>query len=112
MRKITSEVCEAFENGRKFRKGNDEVVVFPEEGRIEMRLHGNTIARKYTDNPGEIQISDAGWSTNTTKERLNGLHGVRISQKDFVWYLNGEIWEGEKDGYRYFHPFTKITLNN
>ena len=36
-----------------------------------------------------------GWSSNTTKERLNGLTGVNIWQKDFVWYLNGEEWNGE-----------------
>jgi hypothetical protein len=32
--------------------------------------------------------------TTTTKERLNGLNGVNIHQKDFQWYLNGEAWNG------------------
>ena len=29
-----------------------------------------------------------------TKERLNGLHGVSITQKNFIWYLNGKKWNG------------------
>jgi hypothetical protein len=30
----------------------------------------------------------------TTKERLNGFNMVDIVQKDFEWYLNGELWDG------------------
>lgn len=30
-----------------------------------------------------------------TKERLNGLEGVNICQKDWQWYLNGKERNGE-----------------
>jgi len=54
-------------------------------------LHGNEIAR-HTANG--IEITNAGWSSNTTKERLNALPGVVIHQKDYQWYLNGFPWDG------------------
>jgi hypothetical protein len=54
-------------------------------------LHGHAIARFENDG---LWISDAGWPTNTTKERLNGLPDVRIVQKKGQWYLNGHAWNG------------------
>ena len=93
MRKITREACQAFECQRDFKRGNTEVVRFiNNEVNMEYRLHGNLIA--YSNSKG-LFISNAGWFTNTTKERLNGLTGVNIHQKDYVWYLNGEAWNGK-----------------
>ena len=90
MRKITMEACSAFQRWCNFKKGNTEVIRY--DVRIEMRLHGNLIA--YSDITGTY-ISNGGWSSNTTKERLNGLSGVHVQQKDFEWYLNGEAWNGD-----------------
>lgn len=45
-----------------------------------------------TDN---IIITNAGWFSNTTKERLSALPGVHISQKKGEWYLNDELWDGK-----------------
>ena len=90
MRKITYESCRAFYNATDFKKNNTKVVRINEVS-AEMYLHGNLIA--YSD-PEGIYISNAGWPTNTTKERLNGFDGVHIHQKDFQWYLNGEEWNG------------------
>jgi hypothetical protein len=58
------------------------------------KLHGNEIAYRYNDPERTLSITDAGWQTNTTKERLNGIPNVHIHQKDWVWYLNGEEWNG------------------
>lgn len=54
-------------------------------------LFGNLIAYH---KGGNIYISSAGWRTVTTKDRLNGLPGVSISQKQGSWYLNGRLWDG------------------
>jgi len=59
----------------------------------KLKLHGNTIAT--IDEMNMLSISNAGWESNTTKERLNGLPNVRINQKKFQWYLNGNEWNGE-----------------
>ena len=54
-------------------------------------LFGNRIA--WWDLNG-IWIDTCGWRSNTTKERLNAIPGVKIVQKDFSWYLNGKAWDG------------------
>ena len=38
------------------------------------------------------------WFTPTTKERLNALPDVNIVQRNFKWYLNGNLkpWDGKK----------------
>ncbi len=92
MRKITEESTRAFNNGYKFKKSNTEVKVSDKE--VRFYLHNNCIAKKvYGDG---TYLSDCGWSTNTTKDRLNGILATytnkRIFQKDYIWYLQ----EGNK----------------
>jgi hypothetical protein len=91
MRKITRESVDKFLSKETFKKSNMEV----DEcyGKFRLKLHGNTIA--ILDEFNMLSISNAGWHSNTTKERLNGLPHVRINQKNWNWYLNGEQWSGE-----------------
>ena len=93
MRKVTAEACHAFENAYvgNYKKSNTIVIRY-DDLKAEMRLHGNLIAYSNTDG---LYISNGGWTSNLTKERLNGLTGVHIQQRDFVWYLNGEEWNGD-----------------
>jgi hypothetical protein len=97
MRQITADAVSAFNNNRNFKRSNTEVRVIDEDlgiyhiKRTDLRLHGNLIAWK--NNEGTF-ISTCGWNSVTTKERLNGLYGVNIYQKNFIWYLNGEAWNG------------------
>ena len=91
MRKITSEAVDKFLSRKPFRKSNMSVEEIG--GQYKLKLHGNTIAT--IDELGVLSISNAGWASNTTKERLNGLPNVRINQKKFQWYLNGNEWNGE-----------------
>ena len=90
-RKITKESVNAFLMRKTFSKGNMQV----DEcyGQYRLRLHNNVIA--VLDEFNMLSISNAGWSSNTTKERLNGLPNVRINQKNWNWFLNGEQWNGE-----------------
>jgi hypothetical protein len=90
MRKITKEAVSAFLERRTFRKSNMSVEEIG--GQYKLKLHGNTIAS--IDELGVLSVSNAGWASNTTKERLNGIPGVRIHQKNWTWYLNGEEWDG------------------
>ena len=96
MRKITSDAVSAFRRGVKFNHDNTSVEHSPLQHAVVLKLHGNAIAR-YTpsiDGLNKFEICDGGWSSNTTKDRLNGLPGVSIHQKNFVWYLNGKEWDG------------------
>jgi hypothetical protein len=76
------------------RKGNatfSNTQVVTENGVTSMFLFGNKIAE---EKEGILRITNAGWDSNTTKERLNALNGVNINQKNSVWYLNGKEWNG------------------
>lgn len=98
MKTITKKAVNALLNGKSFNKGNMRVEDFGTY--TKMFLHGNMIAEiEYSwhgkDFKRTLLISACGWLTNTTKERLNGLPQVSISQKNFEWFLNGEKWDGE-----------------
>ena len=56
----------------------------------ELLLFGNTIA-EWRNN--DIWITSAGWKTATTRDRLQIL-GARLNQKQGIWYLNDEEWNG------------------
>lgn len=77
-----------------YRKGNatfSNTQVVTENGVTSMFLFGNKIAE---EKEGVLRITNVGWESNTTKERLNSLNGVSIQQKKGEWYLNGELWNG------------------
>lgn len=93
MRKISEESVEAFMNAKKFKKGNMQVEVLANVS--VLKLHNNPIAYKYNDPQETISIQTCGWFSNTTKERLNAIPNVRINQKNWDWYLNGEKWDGK-----------------
>lgn len=90
MRKITQLAVNAFMRRTPFNQSNTKVEVYPTDTR--MYLHGHLIA--VIDLMGSIKVTNAGYFTNTTKERLNGIPTVSVNQKNFEWYLNGEKWDG------------------
>jgi hypothetical protein len=94
MRKITREAVDAFMNDRGYTSGNTSVKVDQTTNKTVLSLHSNDIARKLRKN-STIEITLAGWNTNTTRERLNGIPGVRVTTKRGQAFLNGEPWDGE-----------------
>ena len=94
MRQITQQSVNAFLNAQKFNRQIMEVEVLPNV--TILKLHNNAIAYRYNDPEKTLTISNCGWFTPTTKERLNALPNVNIVQKSFKWYLNGEEWDGSK----------------
>ena len=96
MRGITTTMVDAFYRAKPKRMSNTRVTVDVEKGRtwVKMHLHGNCIAKRKVrsdDGTALLLVSASGWSTNTTKERLNGVtgrFGVHIWQKDFDWYMS------------------------
>ena len=73
MRKITELAVKKFVNDENFKRGNMEVRYQHDCSLIpttRMYLHGNCIAIKRY---GKISITNAGWFSTTTKERLNGI---------------------------------------
>lgn len=98
-RKITTDAINAFMAGQKFHRDNTSVEIenehgsLPSEMIVKLKLHGNLIAKRFLLS-GSVYISNAGWQSNTTKERLNGIPGVHIVQRKGQWYLNDKEWDG------------------
>ena len=86
-RQITEIISRKFMNDESYRLSNSEVRRDFETTRLY--LFGNLIARKKVGER-KFEITMAGYSTPTTRERLNGLPNVRISQKNYAQYLNGK----------------------
>ena len=82
---------DAFLDGTPFRRDNTEVRVT--DSSVSIYLFGNKIASRGIESSATL-VSNCGWFSNTTKERLNALPNVYIRQKDYQWYLNGEQWSG------------------
>ena len=66
MRQITIEAYNAFKNNQRFKRSNTEVII--NDNITVMTLFGNSIVKKID---GETFISNGGWSSVTTRERLN-----------------------------------------
>jgi len=100
MKEITKKSVACFLQGKEFSKSNTKVKVLATEKGvpcwIELLLFDNCIATLYTnERVRTLEINNCGYFTNTTKERLNGLPNVYIHQENYVWYLNGQKWNGE-----------------
>lgn len=85
MRQITRKIVGAFSRGESLKIDNTYT-----DG-TNIWLFGNLIAFRANDG---LWICNGGWSSKTTKERLNGLNGVRIQQIRGQWYLNDIAWDG------------------
>lgn len=85
MRQVTERIVSAFLRNEVRRVSNSRT-----DGR-SIWLFENKIA-EFRDNG--LWITNAGWPSPTTKERLNGIPDVSIFQKKGQWYLNGHAWDG------------------
>lgn len=90
-RKITQNAVNAFLRCQYFNESNTQVLV-GSNNTATLILFGNNIAFLNADKT--VSITNAGYFTNTTKERLNGIPNVHIQQKKGLWYLNGKEWDG------------------
>jgi hypothetical protein len=93
MRKITQQAVNNFYNAKVFKSDNTNVIV--KENVTILKLYNTEIAYLYNDPQRTLSITNGGYETNTTKERLNALNGVSIQQKKGIWYLNGNEWNGK-----------------
>ena len=91
MRKITKESIKAFYSREPFKKSN--MIVENKEGKTYLKLFNNVIAT--LDEVNELFITTASWNSVTTRERLNGLSGVKLGTSKGQLYLNNVPWDGK-----------------
>lgn len=92
-RQITEIIVRAFMNDENKSVSNSTVKT--DADFTKMYLFGNLIARKEKVT-GKIEVTMAGYGTVTTRERLNGIPGVSISQRKGIQYLNGKEIDTDK----------------
>jgi cytochrome c biogenesis protein ResB len=95
MRKIEREMIQAIIERREWHK--DNTAVRKTDQGMTVLLHGHPIAQY--DNDGTMRVNHCGYTTVTTKSRLNaflrtlGRAGYGVSQRAYAWFLtdaNGE----------------------
>lgn len=87
MKKVTQAASRAFINGVSFKSGNTSVEIHGLTNRLF--LFGNNIATM-TVNTGQVQVNFCGWSTPTTKERINGLCEM-LGKRDHFHIVAGQL---------------------
>ena len=89
MRTIEEKIIATLRNGNGFKKLSCRDSVKVEGNRIEYYLWDNLI---FWSNSGSIYFSGRGWSSQTTKNRLNvilyNFLSASITQKNYKWILN------------------------
>jgi hypothetical protein len=100
MRLATERIMRAFRNRESLTLSNTRT-----DG-TSVWLFGNKIIERRAVG---IWITNAGWQSNTTKERLNGLTNVHIVQRNFQWYLNGRAWDGSWINVEWWEEYLGIT---
>ena len=75
MRKITELAKYYFDNNIEKKLGNTRIETFADA--TYLYLHDNLIAYK---NNNKLEITFAGWFSNTTKERLRAFADIRTKQ--------------------------------
>ena len=93
-RQITEKAVRALLLGDNFKQSNTEVKYRKYNDVAVMYLFDNEIAF-YSPTTKILEITTAGWNTVTTRERLNGLPNVSVTQRKGQLYLNGKEWDGE-----------------
>ena|ERR1700722_2561940 len=99
MRKVTEKAAKALQQMHKMTSGNTRVSIeerFAGDKPVKMAvmyLHDNQIAMY----DGKLlTLTDAGWHTPTTKDRLNGVLTVfnipcSINQHNYQWYMYDDL---------------------
>ena len=103
MRKIERQMNFAISNKGDWSSSNTRVEFNDSTNCSSVFLHGHNIAT-FDHNLKAVKISSCGWTTNTTKSRLNAIlsevkYGCSVFQKQFDWYLSTnnqtvDFWDG------------------
>jgi len=92
MRKIERQMNFAISNKGNWSSSNTQVSYNDNTNCSSVYLHGHQIAT-VDHNTNAVKLSSCGYTTNTTKSRLNALlsevkYGCRVFQKNWDWFVS------------------------
>ena len=90
MKAISKKTAYALLNYNKTKTGN--TIVWQDSEGSHMSLFGNKIAWVTLD--GSLYVTDCGWVTPTTRDRLSAVLGLPLSIRKGAWVLDGQPWDG------------------
>jgi len=103
MRQIEKQMNFALSNKANWGKSNTRVEYNSNTNCSSVYLHGHRIAT-YEHNLKAVKLSSCGYTTNTTKSRLNAIldevkYGCKVFQKNFDWFVKynddvASFWDG------------------
>ena len=103
MRKIERQMNFALSNKGNWASSNTSVSYNSNTNCSSVFLHGHQIAT-FDHNLKALKISSCGYTTNTTKSRLNAIleevkYGCRVFQKNWNWFVSyqgqtASFWDG------------------
>jgi len=103
MRKLERQMNFAISNKADWSGSNTQVNYNSSTNCSQIFLHGHQIAT-VDHNTQAVKISSCGWTTNTTKSRLNAIleevkYGCKVFQKNFDWFVSyhgqtASFWDG------------------
>lgn len=72
--------------------GNNTYANIMPDGSVGITLHNTVVVRIYQD--GSYQLSNGGWKTVTTKDRINKYSPHKITQRNYEWNVTIRCEEG------------------
>ena len=92
MRKIERQMNFAISNKGNWSSSNTQVSYNDSSNCSSVYLHGHQIAT-FDHNLKAVKLSSCGYTTNTTKSRLNAIldevkYGCRVFQKNWNWFVS------------------------
>ena len=103
MRKLERQMNFAISNKSDWSSSNTRVEYNNLSNCSSIFLHGHQIA-VVDHNTQSVKISSCGWTTNTTKSRLNAIleevkYGCKVFQKNWDWFVSyhgqtASFWDG------------------
>ena len=92
MRKLEKQMNFALSNKSDWRGSNTVVEYNSTTNCSSVYLHGHQIAT-FDHDTLALKLSSCGWTTNTTKSRLNAIldevkYGAKVFQKNWNWFVS------------------------
>ena len=72
--------------------GNNTYASIMPDGSVGITLHNTCVVRIYQD--GSYKLSNGGWKTVTTKDRINKYSPHKVTQRNYEWTVTIQCEEG------------------
>jgi hypothetical protein len=73
-------------NAERRKVGNNTYAEILSDGSVGITLHHTCVVRIHED--GTYTLSNGGWLTSTTKDRINQYSPCKVFQKNFEWFVS------------------------